>query len=351
MATPIQHHLDGGKVAQIQNFLMQPLSSAPSTPAQGQMYFDTTLGAMGVCTNGTGPVWQYIPVSAAVLASTYDAQSVLVAVADNTPVVATVGTSGTVGRIPGVNSGNVGALTWAQVKTELGALNTFTAPAADLSMNSFKITSLATPISGTDAATKAYVDSVAVGIDWKPSVRVASTANLTVASPGTTIDGVTMAANDRVLLKNQTTASENGIYVWTASGSPLTRATDADTSAEVNAGMAVFVEEGTANADKGFLLTTNNPITLGTTSLTFTQFSGAGGTGTVIKSAGLIGDGSSTSIVYTHGIGTKDVSITVYRVSDDVEVWCDKTSTSTTTCTLGFATAPASNAYRVVVMG
>lgn len=348
MATPILHHLDGLKVAQIQNFLVQPLSSAPSTPAQGQIYFDTTIGALGICTNATGPVWQYVPVTAAVLQSTYDAQSVLVAVSDNTPVVATVGTSGTVGRIPGVNSGNVGPVTWAQVKTELGALNTFTAPAGSLSMNSQLITNLATPVSGTDAATKAYVDGFAVGLDWKESVRAATTANITLSAPQT-IDGVSVIANDRVLVKNQTTASANGIYVVAAGA--WARSSDADTSAEVTSGMAVFVEEGTTNGDKGFTLTTNNPITLNTTSLTFTQFSGTGGSGTVNKFSQTIGDGSSTSIVVTHGLGTDDVGIHVYNISSGLEVWCDKARTSTTTATLGFATAPASNALRAVVIG
>jgi hypothetical protein len=349
MAQPILQHLDAAKVAQLQNFIMQPLSSAPGSPVQGQMYFDTTLTAFGCY---TGTVWQYIPLSAAVLASLFDAQTVLAAITDNTPAAVTIPTEGTVGRTASVNSGNVGALTWTQVKTALGALNTFTAPTGSLSLNSQLITSLATPVSGTDAATKAYVDSVAVGIDWKPSVRVASTANVTVSNPGTAVfDGVTLSNGDRILLKNQTTASENGIYTFTASGTAMVRGTDADSSAEVNSGMAVFVEEGTANADKGYLLTTNNPITLGTTSLTFTQFSGAGGTGTVNKSAGLIGDGSTTAIVYTHGLGTDDVGIHVYRVSDNLEVWCDKARTSTTQCTLTFATAPATNAMRVVVLG
>lgn len=348
MATPVLNHLDGGKVAQLQNFLVQPLASAPSTPAQGQMYFDTTIGALGICTNATGPVWQYVPITQALLNTTYDAQSIVVAVSDNTPVVATVGTSGTVGRIPGVNSGNVGALTWAQVKTELGALNTFTAPTGALSMNSQLITNVATPVSGTDAATKAYADSVAAGLDWKESVRAATTANITL-SGAQTIDGVSVIAGDRVLVKNQTTASGNGIYV--AAAGAWSRSTDADASAEVTSGQAVFVEEGTANGDKGFTLTTNNPITLGSTSLTYTQFSGTGGTGTVIKFAQTIGDGSSTSIVVTHSIGSDDVGIHVYNISSGLEVWCDKARTSTTQATLGFATAPASNALRVVVFG
>ena len=123
---------------------------------------------------------------------------------------------------------------------------------------------------------KEYVDAVKVGLDFKDSVRVASTANVTVSGPGAAIDGITLSSNDRVLLKNQSTGSENGIYVFNGAASALTRATDADANAEVTAGMFVFVEEGTVNADAGFVLTTDGTITVGSTSLSFTQFSGAG---------------------------------------------------------------------------
>ena len=130
---------------------------------------------------------------------------------------------------------------------------------------------------GTNSlVSKEYVDAVKVGLDFKDSVRVASTANVTVSGPGAAIDGVTLSSNDRVLLKDQSTASENGIYVFNGAASALTRATDADSSAEVTSGLFVFVEQGTANADNGFVLTTDGSITVGSTSLTFTQFSGAG---------------------------------------------------------------------------
>jgi phage-related tail fiber protein len=149
----------------------------------------------------------------------------------------------------------------------------------DQSLGGFKITSLGTPTSSTDAATKAYVDAAVNGLDWKASVRAATTANGALATAyenGDVIDGVTLATGDRILIKNQTTGSENGIYTVNASGAP-TRATDADASAEVTAGLAVFVSEGTVNADTQWGLTTNDPITLGTTALTFAQI-GAGTT-------------------------------------------------------------------------
>lgn len=137
---------------------------------------------------------------------------------------------------------------------------------------------VAAPVNDLDAANKGYVDAARTGLDVKESVRVATTAAITIASDlenGDTIDGITLATGDRVLVKDQSTASENGIYVVAASGA-ASRATDADSNAEVTAGMFTFVAEGTTNADKGFVLTTDDAITVGTTSLTFTQFSGAG---------------------------------------------------------------------------
>ena len=145
-------------------------------------------------------------------------------------------------------------------------------------VSSARITSVATPTATTDAANKGYVDAQLQGLDVKQSVRVATTANGTLASAfanGQTVDGVTLATDDRILLKNQSTGSENGIYTVNASGAP-TRAADFDSNSEVTGGAFFFVEEGTVNADNGFALTNDGAITVGTTALTFTQFSGAG---------------------------------------------------------------------------
>lgn len=137
----------------------------------------------------------------------------------------------------------------------------------------YRITNLVDGVNPQDAATVAQLTAVQSGLDVKGSVRAATTAAITLSGTQT-VDGVALSAGDRVLVKDQGTASANGIYVVSAGA--WTRSTDADTSAEVSAGMYTWVEEGTANGDSGWLLTTNNPITLGTTSLTFTQFSGAG---------------------------------------------------------------------------
>lgn len=153
-----------------------------------------------------------------------------------------------------------------------------------------------TPDVDGEAANKSYVDGVAGGVDWKDSVRVATTAALTLASDfenGDTVDGVALATGDRILIKDQAAASANGIYTVNASGAP-TRAVDANTSAEVTSGMAVWVTEGTTNGDTGWVLTTNDPITLGTTGLSFTQFSGSG---QITAGAGLTKTGNTIDVV------------------------------------------------------
>jgi len=146
-------------------------------------------------------------------------------------------------------------------------------PDGAFAMNSQKITGLADPTQAQDAATKAYVDSVQQGLDVKDAVRVATTANITLSGTQT-IDGVAVSADERVLVKNQSTASENGIYLCKAGS--WARAADLS-AGEHASGAFFFVEEGTVNADNGFVCTTDDASdTVGTHSLVFTQFSGAG---------------------------------------------------------------------------
>ncbi len=160
-------------------------------------------------------------------------------------------------------------------------------------VNNSKITNVTDPSSDQDAATKAYVDSVANGLDVKDSVNLASTANIagtynngagtiTAGSNGAlTVDGVATALNDRILLKDQTDSTENGIYKVSTLGTGsaayvLTRTPDADAASEITGGAFVFVEKGTANADNGYVFTHDGTPTLGTTNITVAQFSGAG---------------------------------------------------------------------------
>lgn len=171
-------------------------------------------------------------------------------------------------------------------------LDQFAVPTTSVSLNSQKITNLATPTLDTDAANKGYVDSVAQGLDAKQSVIVATTANITLSGTQT-IDGITVAAGDRVLVKNQTAPAQNGIYL--ASASAWTRALDMNLWAEVPNAFA-FVESGTTQSDSGWVCTSNAGGTLDTTAITWTQFSGAG---TYTASTGLTLTGSAFSITNT----------------------------------------------------
>ncbi len=256
-----------------------------------------------------------------------------------------------------------------------------------LDLQSQKVTNLADPSTNTDAANKQYVDNVARGLYWKAPVRVATTTSGTLATAfanGQSIDGVTLATGDRILLKDQTTGSENGIYTVNASGAP-TRATDADGGTELAPGTAVTVTGGTTNGDKVFMITSDAAITVGTTAQTWGQLGGGGtsysagnginissniisavaGNGIVVDGTGIrldtsvtarkfsanIGNGASTSIAVTHNLGTKDVAGEIRATADDSHVIADVVSTDTNTVTVTFASAPATNAYRVTVVG
>lgn len=186
----------------------------------------------------------------------------------------------------------------AQAKVDAHAILTNTAhgatsaatPSTQMARDANGRTKVADPVAADDVATKAYVDAVKQGLNVKESVRVATTANITLSGTQT-IDGVAVVAGNRVLAKNQTAGSQNGIYVVAAGA--WSRSVDADSNSDVTAGMFTFVEEGTTNADSGWVLTTNDPITLGTTALTFVQFSGAG---QIVAGAGLSKIGNTLSL-------------------------------------------------------
>jgi hypothetical protein len=199
-----------------------------------------------------------------------------------------------------------------QVRTN--RLDQMAQPTADVPFNSRKITGLADPTQNQDAATKAYVDAVSQGIHTHTSARLATAAALPASTysngssginatiTGTSngalsVDGVAVAVDDRILVKNQANAFENGMYVVTATGGAsavfvLTRATDMNQDVEFP-GSFEFVEEGTVNADNGYVVTTNLPITIGTTAINWTQFSGAG---QITAGAGLTKSGNTIDV-------------------------------------------------------
>ena len=256
----------------------------------------------------------------------------------------------------------------------------------DLDFNSAaRVTNLPDPTLAQHAATKAYVDSAVEGLAWKDSARVATQANLNLASPGATIDGVTMATNDRVLVRSQTTTSENGIYIWNGAATPMTRALDASTAAELEQAV-VTVEEGTS-AGATFRQTAVN-FTLGAGAVAWTNFgtsapaasettagiaeiatqaetdTGTDDTrfvtplklatyaGRLRRVAQTIGDGSATQYTVTHNLNTRDVHVQVFRTSGAFDaVLVDMEASTVNSVIVRFAAAPALNAFRVVVVG
>jgi len=272
---------------------------------------------------------------------------------------ATLSSGSIASGVNGAFSGTVTASTKVSTPDVEGAAITITATGTDDSVtlaptgtgtivaSSKKITSLAAPTADTDAANKAYVDSVAEGLDVKESVHAATTAALAASTynngssgVGATLtanangalaaqDGVTLTVNERLLVKNQAAAAQNGIYVLTTvgtAGAPfvLTRAGDMDGSpASEIPGAFAFVEEGTVNADNGFVCTTNAPVTMGTTAINFTQFSGAGA---ITAGDGLSKSGDTLSV---------NVDNVTTAISSDAVIV--KTSANLTTPNIGVA--------------
>lgn len=404
---------------ELQNAVIQNLATAPSSPLAGQVYYNTgdnqlyiyngtrwevagnavTSGVLSArpsassVDSGTiyyatdtklfyysdGSTWTQTNAFGTVTAQTSygassgDGTSTDYARADHTHGTPALGSS-TPANVAGV-TGSAGSATTPSKEDHTHAL----VPTANIDWAGYKITSLGTPSADGDAANKGYVDSVAQGLDTKASVVAATTTNGTLATAfanGQTVDGVTLATGNRILIKNQTDATANGIYTVNASGAP-TRSTDMDNGTEFP-GAYVFVEQGTTNADTGWVCTNNSPVTLGSTDIVWTQFSGAGtytasngvlltgsnftfaprsgyglqtgssgaeiklattsglnlssdlavGAGAgisvltntvaidtavvVTKYAANVGDGSATSYTVTHNLGTKDVQVTVY---------------------------------------
>jgi len=404
---------------ELQNAVIQNLATAPATPLAGQVYYNTGDNQLYIY-NGTrwevagnavtsgllanrpaansvdagtiyyatdnylfyysdGSTWQQTNAFGNVVTETSYGQASAngtatnYARADHTHGTPALGTT-----TPNAIAGVTGSAGSASVPSKEDHTHAFT-PAADLSMAGFKLTSVGTPSADGDAANKGYVDSVAQGLDTKASVIAATTTDGTLATAfanGQVIDGVTLTTGDRILIKNQTDQTVNGIYTVNASGAP-TRSADMNAGSEFPSAY-VFVEQGTVNADTGWVCTNNAPVTLGTTNITWTQFSGAGtytanngvvlngsvfsfapesgkglqtgSSGAAIKlattsglnvttdlavGAGLgisvltntvaidtavvvrkygadVGDGAATSYTITHNLGTRDVQVTVY---------------------------------------
>jgi hypothetical protein len=276
---------------ELRNAVMQNLGTAPAAPVKGLMYFnsaDNTFywydGTQWIAAKAAaGAIPSDTVTTAAIGDAPVPGASTLFSRGDHKHGMPAFGTI-TVEQTFGSASTNGAATTLARSDHAHGnpvhdnaahaaiALSALGVPTASVNLNSQKIINLADPTAATDAANKQYVDGLIAGLSWKDTVKLASTANAALTG-NISIDGVTTAAGDRILLKNQTAPAENGI--WIASATAWTRATDADIEADLlNA--AVFVSAGTVNADTAWVMSTNAPITVGTTGLTWVQFAGAG---------------------------------------------------------------------------
>lgn len=243
---------------------------------------------------------------------------------------------------------------------------------ANVSLGSYLISSSGTPAANNDLTNKLYVDTQITQArtqqDWKDSVRTATSGNVALTGLQT-INGVTLVAGDRVLVRANTAGAENGI--WVAATGAWTRAADA-TQGNLTSGAQVTVEEGTL-AGSQYRLSTANPITVGTTALswvlwgasqvytadgttlqlsgnTFSAITGVNN-GLSRRYAALIGDGTATSFVINHGWNTTDVCVDVYEVSTGDSVLVDRRRSSANAVTVTFGAAPAASSYRVVIVG
>ena len=252
--------------------------------------------------------------------------------------------------------------------------------------NQAKIVNLPNPTNPQDAATKDYVDVAIEGLNQKDNVRVASTGNVNLLSPGASIEGIALTIGDRVLLKDQTAQAENGLYVWNGAAVTMTRTLDSNTPTELLSAVTT-VDEGTTNAGTSWRQTAIG-IVLGTTNILWTPFgvvappastttagiaaiatqaevdagtvnnkivtpqTMAGYAFRIKKVAANFGDGASTQFDVPHNLNTNDVEVQVYRANspfDNIE--CDVERITVNSVRLRFAAAPALNAFRVVVLG
>jgi hypothetical protein len=324
----ILNHLDLVK-NELRNARVQNLGTAPSSPVEGQIYHNTTdhklyyydgSAWIVVDNNAVDHVVGTAPIQASEATDPTNGQTVTVSID-----AATTSAAGS------MSSADKTKLDDATSEATAGKLVIRDSSGAGGTTGTFKV---AEPVDSAHPATKAYVDSYVQGIDAKPSVRVATTANITLSGTQT-IDDVVLVAGDRVLVKNQTDAEDNGIYVVAAGSWP--RAADANVSSELSPGSFVFVEEGTINGDNGYVMNADAPITLGTSDITWVQFSGAG---QVVAGDGLTKTNNTLNVVGTANRITAN--------ADNVDIASTYVGQSSIT-TLGTITAGVWNGTDVAV--
>ena len=272
---------------QLINATFEKLATDPGSGFEGQTIYNTTTDTLKIY---TGSAWKSIPHTIVSGGGVGIAEALSVSESNGTiTLTLNVADTDSAGLLP--------ASFWQMLNDATSDATASKLVKRDGNGNA----KVATPTDAAHIATKGYVDAARQGLDVKQSVRVATTAAINISSDlnnGDTIDGVTLVTGDRVLVKNQSTALENGIYVATASGAAL-RSSDANGTAdtgELKSGTFTFVEEGTVNSDKGFVVSTNGTITVDTTGIAWTQFSGAG---SFTSGDGLSQDGNTINVNVT----------------------------------------------------
>jgi hypothetical protein len=256
--TPIDLNLN-----ELRQAVVHLLASDPSSPIEAQLWYNSTTHRPKIRLNGV----------------TFDF----------TDSLTLGGQAGSYYLARGNHTGSQLASTISDFDTQVrtNRLDQMSAPTAAVSWNNQKITSLANGTSPADAVNKGQLDAAVQGFSWKDAVRAASTANVTVGSGPNSMDGVSLVNGDRVLLKDQTTQSQNGIYVWNGVGATMTRALDSDSGAELE-NATVFVDEGTANAGTAWNQTAD-AVSVGSTNIVWVQF-GAGTTFNFVAPLNLSGN-------------------------------------------------------------
>jgi Repeat of unknown function (DUF5907) len=324
------------------NIRAHQLGSAPSSPVTGQLYYNT---ADNTLYWWDGTAWQSakggvssIPDASTTVKGIVQLAGDLTGTATNPQIANGVIVDADVNAANKDGLTNVPSLRTLSFQPQAAMpgsarLDQIAQPTVSVGFGSQKIVNLGAPTAATDAATKGYVDGFVQGLDSHPSVKAASTANLTLSGTQT-VDGIALIAGDRILVKDQTTQAQNGIY--SVSATAWTRVTDMDTWTEVpNA--YVWVEQGTSQADTGWVVTSDQGGTLDTTAITWVQFSGAG---QITAGAGL-----------TKSANTLDVGGTVNRITvgaDTVDIAATYIGQASIT-TLGTITAGIWNATAIPV--
>jgi hypothetical protein len=368
-------------------------SSAPSSPVAGQLWYDTT---NNVAKFYNGSSWVRTDGSDIPNGTITDAKVAAgAAIALSKLAVDPLARANHTGTQTAATISDLAAVVQAY------RLDQFAVPTSAVSAGGQRVTNLAAPTTSSDAARLADVQAAQAGIDVKPSVRAASTANVSTTSAPAAVDGVTLAGGDRLLLKNQTTGTENGLWVFASAGAALTRATDT-----ITANTFVFVEEGTTNADTAWMVTNNGTITIGSTTIVWAQFGAAtsyqagngltltgnvidvvaadgsltinadsvtvgnvpvskGGTGGTTAATGRAGlaaltsysanvgaltAGSASNITHNLGVANKnDIIVSVWEVTSGTEVLLDVVAVDTNTISLKADIAYSANFLRVTV--